>query len=49
MEITEKSEVVSKALGDHIFNNFIASKKMEWDEYRIRIHPYELEKYLSIL
>jgi glutamine synthetase len=49
IEITEKSEMVRKALGDHIFNNFITSKKMEWDEYRIRIHPYELEKYLSTL
>lgn len=49
IEITEKSEMVRKALGDHIFNNFITSKKMEWDEYRIRIHPYELEKYLSRL
>ncbi len=49
IEITEKSELVRKALGDHIFNNFITSKKMEWDDYRIRIHPYELEKYLSIL
>lgn len=49
IEITEKSEVVRKALGDHIFNNFIANKKMEWDDYRTKIHPYELERYLPIL
>lgn len=49
IEITEKSEVVRKALGDHVFNNFITSKEIEWDNYRIRIHPYELEKYLPIL
>ncbi len=49
VEIAEKSEIVRKALGDHIFNNFITSKKVEWDNYRTQVHPYELEKYLSIL
>ncbi|GAB4542688.1 MAG: type I glutamate--ammonia ligase [Thermodesulfovibrionia bacterium] len=49
IEIAENSEVVRRALGDHIFNNFIMSKKVEWDDYRTRIHPYEIEKYLPIL
>ena len=49
VEITEKSEVLRKALGDHIFNNLITNKKVEWDNYRIRIHPYEIERYLPIL
>ncbi|RJQ19380.1 MAG: glutamine synthetase [Nitrospiraceae bacterium] len=49
VETAEKSEVVRKALGDHIFNNFIESKKIEWDDYRIKIHPYEIERYLPIL
>jgi len=49
IEIVEKSEVVRKALGDHIYNNFIESKKIEWDDYRTKIHPYELERYLPIL
>jgi glutamine synthetase len=49
IELAEKSEVVRKALGDHIFNNFITSKKVEWDDYRVKIHPYEIEKYLPIL
>jgi len=49
VEITEKSELLRKALGDHIFNNLITNKKVEWDNYRIRIHPYEIERYLPIL
>ncbi|MBI4837983.1 MAG: glutamine synthetase [Nitrospirae bacterium] len=49
IEIAEKSDVVRKALGDHIFNNFIENKKIEWDNYRIKIHPYEIERYLPIL
>jgi glutamine synthetase len=46
---TEKSELVREALGDHIFNKFIANKKIEWDRYRIHVSRYELEKYLPIL
>ena len=49
IEKAEQSEIVRKALGDHIFNNFIISKKIEWNEYRSHVHPYELEKYLPIL
>ena len=49
IELAEKSEIVREALGEHIFRNFIESKKVEWDDYRIRVHPYELETYLPIL
>jgi glutamine synthetase len=47
--ITEKSELVKEALGDHIFEKFIESKKIEWDAYRTHVSRFELEKYLPIL
>jgi glutamine synthetase len=49
IEYAGKSELLRETLGDHIFEQFIASKKVEWDDYRIRIHPYELEHYLTVL
>ena len=49
IEYAEESDLLRKTLGDHIFDQFIMSKKVEWDEYRIRIHPYELERYLPVL
>ncbi len=49
IQITEKSELVRKALGNHVFENFIANKKIEWDQYRIQVTEYELNKYLPIL
>ncbi len=49
IEYAEKSELLRETLGDHIFEQFITSKKVEWDDYRIRIHPYEIERYLPIL
>ncbi len=49
INLTEKSELVRKALGDHLFDSFIKNKKIEWDQYRIQITEYELKKYLPIL
>jgi glutamine synthetase len=46
---TEKSELVRETLGDHIFQKFIDNKKIEWDQYRVHVSQYELEKYLPIL
>ena len=46
---TEDSELVREALGDHIFEKFIASKKIEWDRYRTHVSLYEIETYLPIL
>lgn len=47
--ITETSDLVKRTLGDHIFPRFIELKKKEWDDYRIQVPQYELDKYLSIL
>jgi glutamine synthetase len=46
---TERSEMVREALGDHVFEKFIANKRIEWDRYRIHVSQYELETYLPIL
>ncbi len=47
--MTEKSELVKKTLGEHIFSRFIEIKKKEWDDYRIQVPQYELDKYLSVV
>jgi len=47
--VTEQSDVVREALGDHIFEKFIANKKIEWDRYRTHVSNYEIEQYLPIL
>ncbi|MFZ2071416.1 MAG: glutamine synthetase family protein [Halobacteriota archaeon] len=47
--LTGKSELVREALGDHIFSNFITSKKVEWDRYRVHVTEWEWKEYLGIL
>ncbi len=49
IQLTEKSDLVRKALGDHVFSAFIQNKKIEWDQYRTQVTEYELKKYLPIL
>jgi L-glutamine synthetase (EC 6.3.1.2) len=49
IKLTENSELVKEALGDHIFQNFIESKKVEWDDYRVQVTEWELKEYLSVL
>ncbi len=49
IELAEKSTILKETLGEHIFNELIMSKKVEWDNYRIKVFPYELDKYLPLL
>ena len=49
IQLTEKSQLVREALGDHAFNSFIQNKKVDWDRYRTHVTDYELKNYLPIL
>ncbi len=49
IQLTEKSEVVGRALGNHVFGAFIKNKKIEWDQYRVQVSGYEIGRYLPIL
>jgi glutamine synthetase len=46
---TEKSSLIKEALGKHIFQQFIANKKIQWDEYCRQVTQYELKRYLPLL
>jgi glutamine synthetase len=46
---TEKSGLVRKVLGNHVFDKFIENKKIEWDQYRTHVSQFELGKYLPKL
>ncbi len=49
IEEAEQSDLLKETLGEHIFTSFIANKKVEWDNYRVHVHRYELDKYLPML
>ncbi len=45
----ESSEVMKKALGDHVFHSLIENKKLEWADYRAQVTDWEMKNYFPIL
>jgi glutamine synthetase len=49
LQLAEMSPLVREALGDHVFEAFIVNKRKEWDDYRMNVSQWELERYLPVL
>jgi len=49
IKLTENSELVKKALGEHVFNIFIQNKRVDWERYCSQVTDYELKQYLAVL
>ena len=39
---------VQAALGPHVYERFVDAKRTEWDEYRLYVTQWELDRYLPI-
>jgi glutamine synthetase len=44
-----RSDLARNALGPHIFDRYIELKRKEWDEYRVQLTDWEMQKYLAVL
>ena len=40
------SEFMKEAMGTHVHSKFVEAKTSEWEEYRNKVTPWELENYL---
>jgi glutamine synthetase len=49
IEVLAESDLVRRALGDHIFDRYVELKRAEWEDYRVQVTRWELDKYLPIL
>jgi glutamine synthetase len=49
IEITAESELVLRTLGEHMFNRFVEIKRREWEDYRVQVTQWELDRYLPVL
>jgi glutamine synthetase len=49
IDALSESDLARKALGPHIFDRYIELKRKEWDEYRVQLTGWELDRYLSVL
>jgi glutamine synthetase len=43
----EKDAVIKAALGESVYEAFINAKRAEWDDFRMRVTDYEVERYLE--
>ncbi len=43
----KRDALAKDVLGEHVFSRFIEAKEKEWDEFRTRVTPWELESYLT--
>jgi len=49
LDLARGSQLLKKALGEHVFTKFIENKTIEWDRFRSAVTSYEIEQYLPIL
>jgi glutamine synthetase len=42
-----RDEVIREALGEHIFERSVEDKTEEWDEYRMQVSAWEVDRYLE--
>ena len=49
VKLAEKSELLRKVLGEHLFNKLLENKRLEWEKFRSQVTSYELEEYFPIL
>jgi glutamine synthetase len=49
IHLAEKSALLRRVLGDHVFENLLACKRIEWDDFRTKVTAYEVERYLPLL
>ena len=49
LNLMEKSELVAETLGEQVFNHVLRNKRLEWEQYRAQVTPYELQANLELL
>ena len=47
IDALEADEVVQEALGEHVYAKFVEAKRKEYDDYRIEVSQWELDRYLE--
>src|SRR5690606_24853560 len=48
IEELKRDEVIQAALGQHVYERYVEAKSQEWNEYRLYVSEWELERYLTV-
>lgn len=49
LNLMENSELVADTLGEQVFAHVLSNKRLEWEQYRAQVTPYELQANLELL
>ncbi len=49
IELAADSELVLRALGEHTLDRLVEIKREEWEDYRVQVTRWELDRYLPVL
>jgi glutamine synthetase len=48
IEELKGSQLVRETFGEHLFERYLQGRQLEWDEYRLSVSQWELERYLPV-
>lgn len=49
VQLMESGTIVKETFGPQTFERYIASKKSEWDDFRMHVTEWELDRYLEVV
>jgi glutamine synthetase len=47
LDLMKRDRLAKDVLGEHVYSRFIEAKELEWDDFRTKVTPWELENSLS--
>ena len=47
LDALEADNVIGSALGEHVYENFLEAKSQEYEDYRVDVSQWELDRYLE--
>ena len=48
LEALMHDETIQNALGQHVFERYVEAKRLEWNDYRVYVSSWELDRYLGV-
>jgi glutamine synthetase len=47
LEELQADDVIQAAMGQHVYERYVEAKSQEWNEYRLYVSQWELDRYLT--
>jgi len=48
LQVMSQDPLIKDALGSHIYERYLEAKKQECNEYRLQVHQWEIDRYLTM-